>query len=198
MRTTFAGETERYRLARVSDLDAIVTMLEDPRVGTWLWFLPASRELLVGFFRPLIDAQWEALALGERPRKAVFMVEDHEGVFLGQGAVVAVEGSPGGFEIGYQLGAHAWGRGVGTRMAWFLAAWAVHGHGAYRIEAACLEGNLASVGVLRKLGLVAEGRRPGYRVKDGVRHAELLFGAEVEGLDGGRLRAVAELTGVLD
>lgn len=195
--TRFRGEQEHYRFARVEDLEPITAMLADPRVGEWLWFVPAPKQLLIDFFRPLIDGQWESLALGEQPQTAVFVVEDLHARYLGQGAAVAVDGSPGGFEIGYQLAAHAWGRGVGTRLAWFLAAWAVHAHQAYRVEASCLEGNLASQGVLTKIGLTREGRRPGYRLMQGARHTELYFGAEVEQLDGARLRELAEQTGIL-
>ena len=41
------------------------------------------------------------------------------------------------------------------------------------------------------LGLQEEGRRPGFRLKEGQRHTELLYGAEVAALDGVRLAEVA-------
>lgn len=61
--------------------------------------------------------------------------------------------------------------------------YATHHCDAYRIEAACLEGNAGSRKILTNLGLKLEGTRPGYRLRDGVRHTELHFGAEVHELD---------------
>ena len=197
MLTRFTAASESYRYARIADLPAITTMLCDERVGRWLWFTPAPASMFASFFRPMIDGQWEDLALGELPTRAIFVVEDHEGRYLGQGASIAVEGSPGGYEIGFQLCAEAWGRGVGSRLAWFLTAWTAHaGHAPYRIEAACLEGNLGSQKVITGLGLQPEGRRPGYRLKQEVRHTELLFGAPLSELDHERLAAVAAECGI--
>jgi len=115
---------------------------------------------------------------------------------LGHGAVVAIEASPQGYEIGFQLMRSAWGRGVGMRLGQFLCAYAIERCDAYRIEAGCLEGNAGSAALLRKLGLQLEGTRPGYRVKENVRHTELCFGSEVQRLDRAALRRVAEATGL--
>jgi RimJ/RimL family protein N-acetyltransferase len=46
-----------------------------------------------------------------------------------------------------------------------------------------MEGNVGSRRILERLGLSLEGTRPGYRLKEGVRHAELLFGAVAADLD---------------
>ena len=130
------------------------------------------------------------------PPTAVFSVEDAAGVYLGEGAVVPVEDSPGGFEIGYQLCRSAWGRGVGTRLGWFLTAYAVRVRGAHRVQAGCLEGNLGSRSILERVGMTLEGRRPGYRLRDGVRHTQLDYGALVSELDADRIAAVARATGL--
>jgi RimJ/RimL family protein N-acetyltransferase len=191
VQTRFETDQERYRYARPTDLGTIVDMLLDEEVGRWLWFVPASRPTLESYLRPLIEQQWQSLADGKTPTAAVFVAEDAEGTYLGQLGAMAVEGSPGGFEIGFQLLESAWGRGVGTRAGQFLAAWAIHAHGAYRIEGRCLEGNEGSQAILTKLGLQREGRRPGYRLKGDVRHTELEFGAEVEHLDRGLFEDVA-------
>ena len=123
---------------------------------------------------------------------AVFIVEDGDGAFLGQGAVVEVEGSAGGYEIGFQLPKSSWGRGIGTRLAEFLVAWAVHEHGAHRLQAGCLSGNAGSRKILEKVGLTLEGTRPGYRLKGDVRHDECEYGVRVEELDAAHLQALAE------
>ena len=100
---------EQYRLAEERDLASIVDMLGDPEVGRWLWFTPGTPEFFQQYFRPLIDAQ---TGEGAEPDSAEFVVENAAGEYLGMGAAMPVPGSPGGFEIGFQLARAAWGRGV--------------------------------------------------------------------------------------
>jgi len=183
---------ERYRYSTRADLPDFAAMLADPEVGRWLWFTPLPEGAVDGFFGPLIDAQQAQLAAGETPQTAVFSIDNLAGEFLGQAAIMAVEMSPAGFEIGFQLTRDAWGKGVGTRVGEFLCAYAIELCGAFRIEAGCLEGNAASIGLLTKLGLEQEGRRPGYRLKQDQRHTELCFGRRVDELDQARLRALAQ------
>ena len=183
MKTTWNNGSENYRYASMDDLPDFAKMLSDPEVGRWLWFTPAPPEMFKMFFTPLLEAQTQQLHVEERPHTAVFAVDDLSETFLGQGAVLAVDGSQGGFEIGFQLTQKAWGRGVGKRLAHFLCAYAIHLCDAYRIEGACLEGNAGSRKILTDLGLNLEGTRPGFRLRDGVRHTELLYGAELQELD---------------
>ena len=190
-------QTESYRYATSDDLAPIADMLSAAEVGRWLWFTPAPRETYEAFFTPFVDSQSKLLEEGQVPQTAVFAVESLSADFLGQGAVIAVEGSPGGFEIGFQLRQEAWGRGVGSRLAGFLCAYAVHASNAFRIEASCLEGNAGSRAILTKLGLAVEGKRIEYRLKEEVRHSELLFGAPVAGLDLDSITAVAREVGLI-
>ena len=196
MADSWTCETERYRYATRDDLPAFVELLSDPEVGTWLWFTPLPPEAVEAYFGPFLDRQSSELDAGEIPETAVLAVESLDGEFLGHGAVVAVEGSPRGFEIGFQLMKKAWGRGVGTRLGQFLCAYALELCGAYRIEAGCLEGNAGSIALLEKLGLKLEGTRPGYRLKEGVRHTELCFGVEVRHLDTELYAQIVEKTGL--
>ena len=197
MKTTWNNGSECYRYATENDLPDFAEMLSDPEVGRWLWFTPAPPEMFKMFFSPLLEAQAGQLELAELPHTAVFTVDDLSQTFLGQGAILAIEGSPGGFEIGFQLTQKAWGRGVGKRLAHFLCAYAIHLCDAYRIEGACLEGNRGSRRILTDLGLKLEGTRPGYRLRDGVRHTELLYGAEVRKLDCGEFDRTARELGML-
>ena len=196
MSDAWTHETERYRYANREDLPAFAELLSDPEVGRWLWFTPMSLDAVREYFGPLLDRQAKERAAGETPRTAVFTVEALNGEFLGHGAVVGVEASPNGYEIGFQLMRKAWGRGVGTRLGQFLCAYAIELCDAYRIEGGCLEGNTGSATLLQKLGLQLEGTRPGYRLKAGVRHTELCFGSEVHRLDTAALRRVADATGL--
>ena len=186
---------ETYRFAADTDIASIVAMLVDPDVGRWLWFTPGEPTMFDAYFRPLIEAQSERLGEGAEPDTAVFVVDGEDGAFLGQGAVVPVMGSPDGFEIGFQLPRVAWGRGVGTRLAQYACAYAVHKRNAYRVEAGCLEGNTGSRRILEGLGLKLEATRPDYRLRDGVRHTELQFGARVDDLDRNAIREVAAAQG---
>jgi len=197
MQTEFSGERERFRYATRDDLPAIVGMLQDEAVGRWLFFVPAPAAVLEGYLGPLIEAQAAELAAGTPPTKATFVVEDHEGSYLGMAAALAVDGSPGGFEIGFQLAEAAWGRGVGTRSGRFVAAWAVFLHAAYRLEASLLAGNEASRRILAGIGLLEEGRRPGYRLKGGERHTQLLYGALVDDALRARIEPDARLAGLI-
>lgn len=194
MSDSWTHGTERYRYATRHDMPALVELLADPEVGRWLWFTPISSDGVAEYFGPILDRQAEALTAGLTPRTAVFAVEDLDAHFLGHGAVVEVEMSPHGFEIGFQLMRKAWGRGVGTRLGQFLCAYAIECCEAYRIEAGCLEGNVRSAALLAKLGLELEGTRPGYRLKAGTRHTELCFGREVHCMDTAAFRRVAEAT----
>lgn len=196
MNDSWTHETERYRYANREDIPQFTELLSDPEVGRWLWFTPISIDGIGEFFGPFLDRQAKELAAGETPLTAVFTVEDLSGEFLGQGAVVAVETSSDGFEIGFQLMRKAWGRGVGMRLGQFLCAYAIEICDAYRIEGGCLEGNTGSATLLQKLGLQLEGTRPGYRLKVDVRHTELCFGSEVHRLDMAAFRRVAEATGL--
>lgn len=198
MTDSWTFETERYRYATREDIPAFTELLSDPEVGRWLWFTPIPADGVEAYFGPFIDRQTGELEVGDVPQTAVLTVEDLRGHFLGLGAIVEVEASPSGFEIGFQLMQRAWGRGVGTRLSQFLCAYAIECCNAYRIEAGCLEGNTASASVLRKLGLNLEGTRPGYRLKETTRHTELFFGAEVHRLDTDVFASVAAKTGLRD
>ena len=197
MITSWKTASEVLRISTMPDLAHFVALLADPEVGRWLWFTPAPAAMFESYFTPLIEAQTKKLAAGEMPTTVVFSVENDDGAFLGQGAVVAVENSPGGFEIGFQLRKETWGQGVGTRLADFLCAYAIHQCAAFRIEANCLEGNVGSRTILTKLGLEIEGIRIDSRLKENKRHTELLFGARVSQLDADHFELVALDLGVL-
>ena len=125
MKRSWTHETERYRYATREDIPAFVELLSDPEVGRWLWFTPIPPNAVEAYFGPFLDRQVEELDAGETPQTAVFAVEELSGEFLGHGAVVAVDASPNGFEIGFQLMRRGWGRGAGTRLGQFLCAYAI-------------------------------------------------------------------------
>jgi len=186
-----------YRYAMLGDLPRIIEMLDDPEVGRWLWFTPAEAEKIEAFFRPLLEAQAEALERHEVPSSAEFVVHDREsGGFLGQGAVIPVDGSPNGYEIGYQMARASWGKGNGRRLARFLTAYAVVKLSAHRLQAGAIAGNAASIAVMRSLGLRHEATLREYRALRGQRCDEVIYGAPVSELDTEEIRRWAVNAGL--
>lgn len=195
---TWSDEKLSYRYATRDDLPKVIEMLADPEVGRWLWFTPASAAEVEAYFHPLLDAQAEVLARGEVPLTAEFVVHEREtSAFLGQGAVIAVEGSPGNYEIGYQMARASWGRGNGRRLARFVTAYAVVVSEAHRIQAGTITGNEASIALLEGVGLRREAVLREYRLLRGRRCDELIYGAPVSELDSVEIQRWAAAVGLL-
>ena len=77
-------------------------------------------------------------------------------------------------EMGYGLHPDAWGRGLATRMAVAAVSYAFNVLQLHRVEATCDARNLASLAVLRKVGMQHEGRlRENVRLRDGWRNSEI-------------------------
>lgn len=198
MKKSWTDDALVYRYTTREDLPAIVELLGDPEVGRWLWFTPATAETIEAYFAPLLDAQADELARGEVPTSAELVVFDRStGELLGQGAAMTVEGSPGGYEIGYQTARRSWGRGNGRRIARFCTAFAVHLKGAHRIQAGTLAGNAASIAILEGLGLRLEGTLREFRLLRGRRCDELLYGAPVSELETEAIRNWALAAGLI-
>lgn len=196
--STWRHGSESYRYASRSDLPAIVDLLQDAEVTRWLWFTPITQAGVEAYFGPVVDAQTSDLASNRDPVAAVMAVEDLAGEFLGHGAVVPVEGSPAGYEIGFQLVRSAWGRGVGTRLSRFLCSFAIYRFDAFRIEGRCLAGNVGSASLLTNLGLRHEGTLVDFRQREDERHSELVFGARASDLEVERFRQIALDVGLIE
>ena len=77
-------------------------------------------------------------------------------------------------EIGYGLHPDAWGRGLATRIAIAVLSYAFNALHLHRVEATCDARNAASIAVLRKVGMLHEGRlRENVRLRDGWRDSEV-------------------------
>ncbi len=77
-------------------------------------------------------------------------------------------------EIGYGLHPDAWGRGLATRMAVAAVGYGFDVLQLHRVEATSDARNLASLAVLRKVGMRHEGRlRENLRLRDGWRDTEV-------------------------
>jgi RimJ/RimL family protein N-acetyltransferase len=79
-------------------------------------------------------------------------------------------------ELGYWLGADAWGHGYATEAATALVDFGFREMGLARIYAQVLAGNAASCRVLEKLGMISEGLRRRHIRKGKTLHDVMLYG----------------------
>jgi RimJ/RimL family protein N-acetyltransferase len=80
-------------------------------------------------------------------------------------------------EMGYVLARDAWGRGYATEAAGALLAYAFDKLGLHRVAATCDPDNAGSARVLRKIGMVPEGRLHAYLLIRGEWRDRLMFAA---------------------
>ena len=62
-------------------------------------------------------------------------------------------------EIGYVLNPNYWGNGIATEAAFAVIAFAFEKLNMHRVEAKFMQGNDASLGVMKNLGMTFEGYR---------------------------------------
>lgn len=143
-------QTERLLLRgfRADDFDAYAEMMADPEV---------TRFLADG--RPLSRADaWRQLAIfvghWELRGFGLWAVEERaSGAFLGRIGCFEPEGWPG-FEIGYTLARHAWGKGYASEAAKAALDYARTVLGRTDVISVIRVGNRGSVNVATKLGAV--------------------------------------------
>ncbi len=123
---TRRGEPVRLRAHRADDVAALVEMITDDRVGRWLAGPP----------RPFTTAHAEDWVSGRaaawRRTDAAGQVEWAWMVDLGDrpaGQVGLRPRADGTAEVGFMLGAHAWGQGVMSAALREAARWAFSGEG---------------------------------------------------------------------
>ena len=77
-------------------------------------------------------------------------------------------------EIGYTVHPDHWGRGFGTMIAHLVVDYAFRELGMHRVQATCDPRNVASAGILRKVGMTHEGTlRHTMRLRDGWRDSHM-------------------------
>jgi RimJ/RimL family protein N-acetyltransferase len=143
-------QTERLLLRgfRADDFEAYAEMMADPDVTRFL-----------GDGRPLSRADaWRQLAIfvghWELRGFGLWAVEERaSGAFLGRIGCFEPEGWPG-FEIGYTLARHAWGKGYASEAAKAALDYARTVLGRTDVISLIRVGNRGSVNVATKLGAV--------------------------------------------
>ena len=151
-------ETPRLKLRNwtVDDIEPFIAHLNNPAVMHWL-----------GGVREIDDQHWvvrERFMAWQGDRGFTFWVVERkeDGVFLGFcGLKIADDdGSPveGALEVGWRLREDVWGQGYAKEAAEASLDFAFDRLGAQRVVALTVQGNEASWGLMRRLGMT---RRPG-------------------------------------
>lgn len=147
-------ETERLLLRRLSlaDLDFVAEMLADPEVMEF-WPRPYTREEAAGWIRRQ-QGRYE-----EDGHGYWLAVRRGEDMPVGQIGVLRVEvdGAPES-ALGYMIHRPYWRRGYATEGAAACRDWALEALRRPRVVTLVRPGNLASLGVARKLGMEEVGR----------------------------------------
>lgn len=167
-------ETDRLvlRELRIEDAAAIAERAGDRRVARYLLAVPTPYP--VALARRWIAARiawWRAgrgltLAIARR---------DTPGALIGS-ASLRRHARDRRAELGYWLGADAWGHGFATEAALALVELGFAELGLERVYAQVIAGNAASCRVLDKLGMIYEGVRRSHVRKGRRLHDLLLYG----------------------
>jgi [ribosomal protein S5]-alanine N-acetyltransferase len=172
-------ETQRLVLREfvIEDWPAVLAYQRDPRYQRFYperWVNRTDDEVRA-FVHALVDRQHD------EPRRvfqlAITLPAERERL-IGNCGVRRRPDNEHEAEIGYELQPDYWGRGYATEAARAIAAFGFDTLGVHRLSARCIADNLASVGVLRKLGMRLEGR---------VREHEYFQGRWWDSLDWGML-----------
>jgi RimJ/RimL family protein N-acetyltransferase len=166
------------RPARPEDLHALVALDADPEVRRYvdLPFAPteadgrATLERVWAYDRATPEVGvWFADLHGTGDASARFVGWIHL-----RPPRADVPGEPGDLELGWRLERAVWGRGLATEGAAALTDYALAHLRAPRVTATALAGNLASIAVMRKLGLrhVLDWT---YTARDGTREPAVLY-----------------------
>lgn len=165
--------TERLVLRdfAVDDFEAVHAYAADPEVCRYLSWGPNTVEQTRSFLSEMVAAS------GRGDRSSFTWAVTSAGAVLGACSVTvsSVEHRRG--EMGYALAQAAWGQGYATEAAAVVLDFARTRLGLQRLEATCRPGNVASVGVLRKIGMQQEGLMRSHMLIRGRREDSLLFAA---------------------
>lgn len=147
-------ETERLILTKITEeyTEDMFMYSSDPNVSRYLTWSPhLSRRETENYIK----------LLGKKYGTGVFrdfgLVLKSTGRMIGTCGFTSVEDNTNTVEIGYVLARDTWGDGYATEAASFVAAFSFEILGADRVIAKMLEGNDASLRVMKRLGMLVEG-----------------------------------------
>ena len=124
----------------------------DPDVTKYLTWSPHSSRKETENYIKLLAKKYDCGAFHD-----FGLVLKESGRMIGTCGFTSADDSTNTLELGYVLAKDMWGQGLATEAASFLAAFSFEILGADRVIAKMLEGNKASYGVMKKLGMTLEG-----------------------------------------
>lgn len=90
---------------------------------------------------------------------------------------VIMQNNEGGiFELGYFIKPEYWGLGFGTEMSEAFINFLFKNYNVHKIVASCNSNNVSSEHIMKKLGMVYEGRLRKVRLKNGIWEDETKYG----------------------
>lgn len=151
MKPTLATERLRLRPVRLEDADLLCELDRAPEVRR---FVDQPDAPSIEQCRAVVE-RWIGIDAAT-PSLGFWIAEEH-GRFVGWFHLKPPrEGEPaetGDLELGYRLRVDAWGRGLATEGSHALVRSAFETLGAPRVTAVALEGNVASMRVMEKIGM---------------------------------------------
>jgi RimJ/RimL family protein N-acetyltransferase len=164
--TVLAGPRLILREITEADLPAVHAYSVRPEVARYQPWGPNTPEESRAFVdRAIAEAQTDPRAVYQL---AITRVDG--GQLIGSAGLTVHSVEHGQGEIGYLLHPEAWGSGYATEAARLLLGFGFDELQLHRIFATCDPRNEASVSVLKRLGLIYEGRlRETMRLRDGWR-----------------------------
>lgn len=147
-----AGEHTCLREFEPADVDDVAAIVGDDRVTTWLSFDSRDRAEAAD----LVTATLERAR--QEPRDEFYLAITRRGddrmIGFARLALTGVRAA----KLGYAVAADHWGHGYATDAVRQLLQFAFHSLDLHRVSAAIGPGNLASIAVVKRLGLTYEGR----------------------------------------
>lgn len=134
-----------------TDAPALSLLLTDPEIGRTLGGVRSHAQVVATF------ARWREVWRRSGFGPFLFRLRGADPAFVGYaGLLPAPIGEPDDVELLYAILPEFWGRGFATRMSRRVVDWAFHHLEVSRVVAYALTTNLASIGVMAKLGFVHE------------------------------------------
>jgi RimJ/RimL family protein N-acetyltransferase len=169
---TLTTERLQLRELRAADASLVAAGAGDPRVAQYLIQVPTPYP--VALARSWVIHRIDWWALGRGVTYAITRARD-PGTLLGTVSLRRYVRDRRA-ELGYWLAASAWGHGFATEAAAAVVELGFAQLDLARIYAQVIAGNTASLRVISKLGMVAEGVKRQHIAKAGKLHDVLIYG----------------------
>lgn len=118
----------------------------------------------------------EACDFKGAPETLSFAIESLDGEFVGWANLFVGDGRHGRFGVGMSIFQEYQRKGYAVEAMHLLLQYAFNELRCHKCNTACLDTNIASIALQKKLGFVEEGRRREVIFMNGQYHDEILFG----------------------